>query len=105
MTCGKTRELKALLAEASLALARLDAARLEQIARCCTELIREAEGQQGLTLNVLEFRNELRVLGRVVDSTRANLAFLRVLGDREDANLNYGHPALRSALEVPHGDH
>jgi hypothetical protein len=105
MAGGKNRELKSLLLEASQALARLDARRLEEIALLCTALIRE-DSQCGLSaLNSPEIRKELTVFGCVVEATKANLGVLRSLRDRENLDLDYSLPALRSTSEVAHGDH
>ena len=73
-------ELKELVREASEALARLDAGRLEELAQCCRALNRDwslqadgAKRQQELARQAREAAGEFVIFTRVLRATRANL--------------------------------
>jgi hypothetical protein len=96
-------ELRTLVVEASMALARLDADRLEELALSCqalnrdlapvgderrAELARQAQGAVG----------DMAVFGRVLEATRANLSVLSRLRELREGRLEYGgRPAPRLA--------
>ncbi len=81
--------LRALVAEASRALARMDQPRLEELAEACRALNRYAEPAylQSLTLEerrrlaeeARQARGEMAVFARVLEATRANLRVMRRL--------------------------
>jgi aminopeptidase N len=91
-------ELRALVAEASRALARLDAERLEELALSCRALNRELAAGDGavreeVARQAAQARGEMEVFERVLDATRANLAVLnRARERREGRGIEYGRP-------------
>lgn len=90
--------LRELVAEATRALARLDADRLEELALCCQALNRD-QGAGSLPPGEMArqaraARGEWEVFGRVLDATRGNLAVINRLRElRAGAVLEYGGPA------------
>ncbi len=106
-----TPELRELVVEASLALVRLDAERLEELTVWCRELGRDVM-QVGNAERVewarqaREARGEMAVFGRVLDATRANLEVMKRLRERRAARLEYGAPGGPWALvEKGYGNH
>jgi hypothetical protein len=111
-------ELREIVAEASRALALLDADRLEELARCCQALNRSPIGQMGLrrtnperaeiARQAREAAGEMAVFARVLDATRANLAVMKRLRALREGSLGYAdagsHTALWSLPEGGHGD-
>lgn len=104
-------ELKNILAEASHALARLDADRLEEMALSCAALVRgvdrvrcDVKNQSGPS----ETMREMAIFARVLEATRANLKVMRRLREVRSAQLEYG-PAqaggVNASGESEHGDH
>lgn len=95
-------ELRQLVREASQALARLDAVRLEELAQCCQALNREMRsrklnGQEGtdpdradLARQAREAAGEFVVFTRVLEATRANLDVLTRLHATDQEQLEYG---------------
>lgn len=95
-------ELRQLVREASQALARLDAERLEELAQCCQALNREIRSRkpngqgntdpQGAELarQAREAAGEFVVFTRVLEATRANLDVLSRLRAFEQEQLEYG---------------
>lgn len=95
-------ELRQLVREASQALARLDAERLEELTQCCQALNREIRSrkpseQEGtssegaeLTRQAREAAGEFVVFTRVLEATRANLDVLSRLRTLEQEQLEYG---------------
>jgi hypothetical protein len=93
-------ELKELVREASAALARLDAERLEELARCCQALNRNGNRddkrkqqepeRSGLARQAREAAGEFVVFTRVLEATRANLDVLTRLRAFEQEQLEYG---------------
>ena len=88
-------ELKELVAEASRALARLDADRLEELAVSCQALNREpASGgpvrRKALAGQAREAQRDLAVFGRVLEATRANLGVMRRLRELRMGRIGYG---------------
>jgi hypothetical protein len=108
----RNRELKALVAEASQALARLDAARLEQLALACQALTRalppgDAEERKLLTQQAREAKAGMAVFARVLEATRANLHVMQRLRELRMGRLEYSERQARSCVgaEGGHGDH
>src|ERR1700739_4343738 len=87
-------ELRELVVEASLSLARLDAERLEELALWCRDFDRDViqvgnaecaeRGRQAR-----EASGEMAIFGRVLDATRANLEVMKRLRERRAARLEY----------------
>ena len=105
-------EVRGLVKEASLALARLDANRLEELALTCKAFcgdLASATGDERLAL-VSEVRaaaKDLAVFARVLDATRANLAVMNRLRELREGRLEYGERQVRgwAPAEASHGDH
>ncbi|HEY1983851.1 MAG TPA: hypothetical protein VGG85_00495 [Terracidiphilus sp.] len=90
----KTPQLRALVVEASHALARLDADRLDELALSCQALNRELtpipEGRRAdLAAQCRNASADLALLGRVLEATRANLAVMSRLRDLRQSPLEY----------------
>jgi hypothetical protein len=93
-------ELKELVAEASHALARLDAGRLEELALSCQALNRDLEfrdtGEQAeLARQAREATGDMAVFARVLEATRANLSVMRRLCDLRAGRVDYGEAQAR----------
>jgi hypothetical protein len=96
-------EMKELVREASAALARLDAERLEELARCCQALnrdLRSRPGTQGrnelattLATQMREAAGEFVVFTRVLEATRVNLEVMMRLKAFQQEQLEYGGQA------------
>jgi hypothetical protein len=104
-------ELKQLVAEASRALARLDADRLEELALSCQALNRDLEpaGREeraGLARQAREAQKELAIFARVLEATRANLHVMSRLRELRAGRLEYGEGLARgwARTESGHGD-
>jgi hypothetical protein len=93
-------KLKELVVEASRALARLDADRLEELALCCQALNRDltdrdllhgdaADGAE-LALECKEAGGDMAVFARVLEATRANLDVMTRLRELRIGRLEYG---------------
>lgn len=105
------RELKELVVEASRALARLDADRLEELALSCQALNRDlapanSEEQAGLARKAQEAVGEMAVFARVLEATRANLHVMNRLRELHAGRLEYNEPQGRgwARMESSHGD-
>jgi hypothetical protein len=88
-------ELREIVIEASLALARLDAGRLEEMAVSCQALNRDLaplseEMRAELVRQAHDAAGEIRVFGRILEATRANLNVMRRLRELRDGRLEYG---------------
>ena len=88
-------ELKELVVEASRALARLDADRLEELALSCQALNRalvpaNAEESAVLASQAREAAGEMAVFARVLEATRANLNVMNRLRELRAGRLEYG---------------
>lgn len=104
-------ELKELVVEASRALARLDAPRLEELALSCEALNRapdsmDAGEKSDLARQAREAAPDMVVLGRVLAVTRANQNVMRRLREMRERRLEYSERQLRGAenAEDVHGD-
>jgi hypothetical protein len=86
-------QLREMMVEASLALARMDAERLEELALFCQALDRDlaahGEAKRGLERMAREALGEMAVLGRVLDATRANLEVMDRLRERSRGRREY----------------
>jgi hypothetical protein len=92
-------ELKQLVREASDALARLDAERLEELARCCKALNRDwdkarsskhaPQEQTEMARQAREAAGEFLVFTRVLQATRANLDVMTRLHALREEPLEY----------------
>lgn len=87
-------ELRELVVEASLALARLDADRLEELAHSCQALNQDlavmSDGDRvALDRQVREASPEMAVFERVLDATRSNFEFMRHVRNRRCGPLEY----------------
>ena len=102
-TCRLNPELRELVVEASLALARLDAERLEELARSCHGLNREMtepstmslERRTDLARQSREATGEMAVFGRVLEVTRANVDVMNRLRELREGRREYGGRAIR----------
>ena len=88
-------ELREVVVAASLALARLDADRLEELALSCRALNWDlaavtGDGRAELARQARESAGEMAVLGRVLEATRANLNVTRRLRELREGPLEYG---------------
>lgn len=94
-TKAATIELKALVAEASQALAALDAPRLEELVHSCEALNRELaqennrEQRKQLARQAREAGSDMAVFGRVLEATRANLQVMNRLREMRLGRLEY----------------
>jgi hypothetical protein len=87
--------LKAMVVEASLALARLDAERLEELALSCRALNRDLSARSGQERQEMaregrEVIGEMAVFERVLEATRANLDVMSRLGELRAGQREYG---------------
>jgi hypothetical protein len=102
-------ELKALVVEASLALGRLDADRLEELALSCQALNRDPaawNGQERMEMarESRELIGEMAVFERVLEATRANLDVMRRLRQLHEGQREYADGIrLRSSGMGPRG--
>lgn len=103
-------ELKELVGEASRALARLDASRLQELALSCQALTRtpvNAEERAELARQARDASTDMAVFARVLDATRANLKVMERLRELRAARLEYSERQARgwAGTESAHGDH
>jgi|ERR1035438_10308105 hypothetical protein len=106
------RRLRDMVAEASFALARLNADRLEELAICCQALNREIspasdEMNSALVCQSREAGGEMAVFARVLDATRANLNVMHRLRELRAGRLEYKERQGQGweRTENSHGDH
>lgn len=101
-------ELKDLVVEASQALSRLDADRLEELVLSCQALNRELmpESAEDLKRQGREAAGEMAVFARVLEATRANLNVMNRLRQLRADRLDYGEVQGRewARTESEHGD-
>ena len=101
-------KLKDLVVEASRALARLDADRLEELALSCQTLNRDlapsdVTGRRALALQAREAAGDMAIFARVLAATRANLKVMRRLRDLRLGLLEYGD-RRQGRMEREYGD-
>ncbi|MGA3032517.1 MAG: hypothetical protein ABSD70_04510 [Terracidiphilus sp.] len=88
-------ELKAIVAEASRALAALDALRLEELALSCQALNRsmaadhDSDWREEMARQAREAAADMAVFGRVLEATRANLHVMNRLREMRLGQLEY----------------
>jgi len=103
--------LKELVVEASRALARLDAERIEELALSCRALNRDLATMDGDARRMLFPQakaavQDMAVFARVLEATRSNLDVMHRLRERRMGQLEYresSRPGWRRA-ESGHGD-
>jgi hypothetical protein len=100
-------DLKGLVAEASEALARLDAARLEELALSCMALNRDwtaacGEDPARMEQEARAAQSEMATLARVLEATRSNLKVMRRL--QEVCERRSGSMEGGAGAEWPGGD-
>jgi aminopeptidase N len=93
-------ELKELVVEASRALARLDAGRLEELALSCQALNRNLVQVNGTERELLarqarEAAGDMATFARVLEATRANLRVMNRLRELRAGRLEYGERQAR----------
>jgi hypothetical protein len=103
-------ELKDLVVEASQALARLDTARLEELALSCQALIlgpMTGHAKQLLARQAHEAAGDMAVFSRVLEATRANQNVMIRLKELREGSLEYSERQVRggSGAEAGHGQH
>jgi hypothetical protein len=110
-THGERPKLKQLVVEASQALARLDAVRLEELALSCQALNRDlplasSEDRARLARQAEEAAGEMAVFARVLDVTRSNLNVMNRLRELRAGRLEYSEAQARGWArgEKSHGD-
>jgi hypothetical protein len=95
-------ELRDLVAEATRALAGLDAERLEELALSCRALNRDLETagpawRNDMTRQARDAERDLAIFGRVLAATRANLGvMIRIRALRQGRPLEYGTCGART---------
>jgi hypothetical protein len=106
--------LKALIAETSQALARLDTGRLEELALSCQALSRtmapgnaDLDARRQLAQQAREAAADMAVFARVLDATRANLNVMKRLRELRMGRVEYSERQVRGSIaaEAGHGDH
>ena len=102
-------ELKVLVAEASRALALLDAARLEELAHSCRALTRnfdpnDVAARLLLARQAVEAEGDMAVFARVLEATRANMNVLNRLRELRAGALEYTEQQAHGIAEARHGD-
>jgi hypothetical protein len=103
-------ELKKLVTEASLA--RLDAARLEELALSCEALNRalapaDPELRKEWSRQAKDASADMAVFSRVLDATQANLSVMNRLRELRAGQLEYTEQQARGGMgaEAGHGNH
>jgi hypothetical protein len=104
-------QLKELVVEASRALARLDADRLEELALSCQALNRELpplsqDRRLELARQSREVDGDMATFARVLDATRSNLSVMNRLRELRFGRLEYGAKIAQIAdtRDSGHGD-
>ena len=90
-------ELKEIVAEASQALALLDAGRLEELARACQALNRDHARVAERVREARDAAGGIAMLARVLDVTRSNLQVMRRLCELRMGAVEYGEPKSRGS--------
>jgi hypothetical protein len=108
----RRQNLKELVAEASRALATLDAERLEELALSCQALNRElpqagTEERAELARQARDAQGDMAVFARVLEVTKANLKVMNRLRSLRADRLEYGEQLKQGwrPAEGAHGDH
>lgn len=109
-TSGTRPDLKVLVREASQALARLDASRLEELAASCRILNQspQSKSAKNSELETREAQGEMVIFARVLEATRSNLKVMQRLRELRQANFARTEYSERQARGWPagseHGD-
>lgn len=108
---GEHPELQELVAEASRALARLDADRLDELALSCQALNRELPTKSRtryleLARQAHEATGDMATFSRVLEATRANLNVMKRLRELREKRIEYSARELPApaGTEGNHGD-
>ncbi|MGH9562850.1 MAG: hypothetical protein ACRD3S_15465 [Terracidiphilus sp.] len=93
-------ELRQIVAEASQALARLDAARLEDLALSCQALTRTLNPQEPRVRKLVAeqagaAQSDMAVFARVLEATRANLNVMNRLRELRAGRVEYTERQIR----------
>jgi hypothetical protein len=105
--------LKELVAEASQALARVDGARLEELAAACRALSRDLgrdpvpasiEQRERLAREALEASGEMAIFARVLEATRANLKVMHRLRELRLKPIVYSERQARGGTVIDGGE-
>jgi len=105
--CHRQPKLKELVVEASRALSRLDADRLEELALSCQALNRalvheDAEARKARAVEVRNATGDMAVFARVLEATRANLNVMSRLSELRAGRLEYREGRFASGIpQVP----
>ncbi len=98
--------------EASRALVRLDAVRLEELALSCEALNRSlgpmsAEERRKMARQAREVKSDMAVFARVLEATRANWNVMNRLRELRAGRLEYTERQARGSagVEAGYGDH
>jgi hypothetical protein len=116
LSAGQTQpELKELVVEASQALARLDGARLEELALSCQALNKDIaplspDERRELARQAHEAAADMAVFARVLEATRSNLKVMQRLRELRAGRLEYSETCSAAGwngtgMESKHGDH
>jgi hypothetical protein len=102
-------ELKELVADASRALARLDADRLEELALSCQALNRDlglagAGEREALARQAREAAGEMAIFARVLEATQANVNVMNRLRELRAGLLEYREPPAQGWARTESGD-
>jgi hypothetical protein len=110
----RTIEIRAIVVEASQALARLDANRLEELAIACRVLNQKmpnedpgsSSGGVDFAAQSSQIAEDLRGFRKVLDASRANLSVLRRQRHVRDGKFEYSEAQARGWVppEQVHGD-
>lgn len=108
-------ELKELVVEASQALARMDCARLEELALSCEALNKAdgpvlPDGRRELARQAREAVADMEVFARVLEATRSNLKVMQRLRELRAGQLEYTVNSTDASwkgagMEAEHGNH
>ncbi|MGD0901509.1 MAG: hypothetical protein ABR924_01080 [Terracidiphilus sp.] len=102
-------ELMELVVDASRALARLDADRLEELALSCQALNRDlgsaGAGERAvLASQAREAAGEMAIFARVLEATRANLNVMNRLRELRGGLLEYREAPTQESVRTESGD-
>ena len=94
--------MKALVVEASQALARLDSARLEELALSCEALnsgsTSTERGRKDLARQARDAAADMAVFARVLEATRANMKVMKRLRELRAGRLEYSERQVRGGI-------
>lgn len=85
----RASELMEIVAEASQALACLDASRLEELAACCQTLMRDLPPEPELARQAPRAAADMATFARVLEATRANMKVMRRLQELRQGAAGY----------------